>query len=173
MLNRETLRNIKKLSNDKLIVWLAAYGKEYCQDGFDEGVERNMMAICRYLHDEFGWGNTRFKRLIELAKQDVVAMNEKLVTKQEIRDGLADEGCKCLKELWLKDDPSPDRWRPVTEELPESTDKVLCRTQNKKGQKNLIIGYYMDGMWRVGMNSNVIAWRILPPVYEEGKKENS
>ena len=100
-------------------------------------------------------------------------MNEKLVTKQEIRDGLADEGCKCLKELWLKDDPSPDRWRPVTEELPESTDKVLCCTQNKKGQKNLIIGYYMDGMWRVGMNSNVIAWRILPPVYEEGKKENS
>ena len=173
MLNRETLRNIKKLSNDKLIVRLAAYGKEYYQDGFDEGVERNMMAICRYLHDEFGWGNTRFKRLIELAKQDVVAMNEKLVTKQEIRDGLADEGCKCLKELWLKDDPSPDRWRPVTEELPESTDKVLCCTQNKKGQKNLIIGYYMDGMWRVGMNSNVIAWRILPPVYEEGKKENS
>jgi hypothetical protein len=24
----------------------------------------------------------------------------------------------------------------------------------------------MDGMWRVGMNSNVIAWRFLPPAYE-------
>lgn len=175
MLNRETLRNIKKLSNDKLIVWLAAYGKEYYQDGFDEGVERNMMAICRYLHDEFGWGNTRFKRLIELARKDVAAMNEKLVTKQEIRDGLADEGCKCLKELWLKDDPSPDRWRPVTEELPENEDKVLCCTVTKKGVKGLMLGYYSQNQkrWCCGMNSNVIAWRILPPVYEEGKKDEA
>ena len=97
------------------------------------------------------------------------SIQEKYVTKQEIRDGLAAEGCTCLKELQLKDDPSPDRWRPVTEELPENTEKVLCCTMNKKGVKNLIIGYYMDGMWRVGMNSNVIAWRILPPVYEEEK----
>ena len=170
MINRETLRNIKKLSNDKFVIWLTAYARENYQDGFDEGVESNTMAICRYLHDEFGWGNTRFKRLIEKAKEDVKAIQEKYVTKQEIRDGLAAEGCKCLKELQLKDDPSPDRWRPVTEELPENTEKVLCCTENKKGAKNLIIGYYMDGMWRVGMNSNVIAWRILPPVYEEVNK---
>ena len=96
-INRETLRGIKKLSNDKFVVWLTAYARENYQDGFDEGVERNMMAICRYLHDEFGWGNTRFKRLIELARKDVQAMNEQMVTKQEIRDGLAAEGCKCLK----------------------------------------------------------------------------
>ena len=98
-------------------------------------------------------------------------MQEKLITTQEVRDGLAAEGCKCLKELGLKGDPSPDRWRPVTEELPETTEKVLCCTENKKGAKNLIIGYYMDGMWRVGMNSNVVAWRILPPVWEEKKNE--
>ena len=170
-MNRETLRNIKKLSNDKFFLWLAAYAKENYQDGFDEGVERNMMAICRYLHDEFGWGDKRFSRLIELAKKDVVAMNEELVTKQEFRDGLVAEGCKSLKQLQLKGDPSPDRWRPVTEELPDNTEKVLCCTENKKGQKNLIIGYYMDGMWRVGMNSNVIAWRMLPPAYEVVKNE--
>ena len=169
-INRETLRGIKNLSNDKLVVWLAAYAKENYQDGFDEGVESNTMAIMRYLHDEFGWGNVRFKRLIEMAKKDVEAIQEKYVSKQEIRDGLAAEGCKCLKELQLKGDPSPDRWRPVTEELPENTERVLCCTQNKKGAKNLVIGYYMDGLWRVGMNSNVIAWRILPPVYEEEKK---
>ena len=169
-INRETLRGIKNLSNDKLVIWLAAYAKENYQDGFDEGVEQNMMAICRYLHDDFGWGNKRFSRLIELARKDVVAMNEELVTKQEVRDGLAAEGCTCLKQLQLKGDPSPDRWRPVTEELPENNERVLCCTQNKKGVKNLIIGYYMDGLWRVGMNSNVIAWRILPPVYEETKE---
>lgn len=171
-INRETLRGIKNLSNDKLVIWLAAYAKENYQDGFDEGVERNMMAICRYLHDEFGWGNTRFQRLIELARKDVQAMNEQLITKQEIRDGLAAEGCKCLKELSLKDDPSPDRWRPVTEELPDNEDKVLCCTATKKGLKNLIVGYYSPKQkrWCCGMNSNVIAWRILPPAYEENKE---
>lgn len=95
-----------------------------------------------------------------------------MVTKQEIRDGLAAEGCKCLKELSLKDDPSPDRWRPVTEELPDNEDKVLCCTATKKGLKNLIIGYYSPEQkrWCCGMNSNVIAWRILPPAYEENKE---
>ena len=171
-INRETLRGIKKLSNDKFVVWLTAYARENYQDGFDEGVERNMMAICRYLHDEFGWGNTRFKRLIELARKDVQAMNEQMVTKQEIRDGLTSEGCTCLKELQLKGDPPPDRWRPVTEELPDNEDKVLCCTVTKKGLKNLVVGYYSPEMkrWCCGMNSNVIAWRILPPAYEEKKE---
>ena len=171
-INRETLRGIKNLSNDKLVVWLTAYARENYQDGFDEGVERNMMAICRYLHDEFGWGNKRFSRLIELAKKDVAAINENLVTKQEIRDGLAAEGCKCLKALQLKDDPPVDRWIPVTEKLPEDENKVLCCTVTKKGLKNLVIGYYSPERkcWVCGMNSNVVAWRILPPVYEETKE---
>ncbi len=169
-INRETLRGIKKLSNDKFVIWLTAYARENYQDGFNEGVERNMMAICRYLHDAFGWGNVRFQRLIDLAKKDVVAMNEERITKQEIRDGLAAEGCTCLKDLQLTDDPPIDRWIPVTEKLPEDDKKVLCCTENKKGVKNLVLGFYMDEMWHCGMNSNVIAWRILPPVYEEVKK---
>lgn len=171
-INRETLRGIKNLSNDKLVVWLTAYARENYQDGFDEGVERNMMAICRYLHDEFGWGNKRFSRLIELAKTDVAAMNEKLVTKQEFRDGLAAEGCTCLKELQLKGDPPIDRWVPVTEQLPEYEKKVLCCTETKRGLKNLVIGYFSPDLkrWVCGMNSNVVAWRILPPAYEETKE---
>lgn len=79
-MNRETLRNIKKLSNDKFFLWLAAYAKENYQDGFGDGVESNTMAIMRYLHDEFGWGNTRFSRLIEHAKRDVKAMREGYIT---------------------------------------------------------------------------------------------
>lgn len=169
-MNREQHRNLTKMSKEKFELWLTVFAKENYDDGFGDGVESNTMAIMRYLHDEFGWGNTRFKRLIELAKKDVQAIQEKLVTRQEFRDGLAAEGCTCLKELQLKDDPPVDRWVPVTEKMPEDDNKVLCCTQNKKGVKNLVIGYYMDGLWRVGMNSNVIAWRILPPAYEEGKK---
>ena len=170
-MNRDQYRNLIKMPKEKFELWLTVFARENYQDGFDEGVERNMMAMCRYLHDAFGWGNTRFKRLIEFAKEDVAAMNEGRVTKQEFRDGLAAEGCTCLKELQLKGDPSPDRWRPVTEELPETDEKVLCCTVTKKGLKNLILGYYANGQWCCGMNSNVVAWRILPPVYEEAKNE--
>ena len=173
-MNRETLRNIKKLSNDKFFLWLAAYAKENYQDGFGDGVESNTMAIMRYLHDEFGWGNTRFSRLIEYAKKDVKLMREGYITPAEIKDGLAAEGVGCLKQLQMKSEPDPLReWVPVEVTLPPDEDRVLCCTMNKRGQKNLIIGYYMDGMWRVGMNSNVIAWRFLPPAYEEGKKDEA
>ena len=54
------------------------------------------------------------------------------------------------------------KWISVSERLPENDDKVLCVTQNKKGSYNIVIGYYMDGMWRVGMNSNVTHWQPLP-----------
>lgn len=166
-MNRETLRNIKKLSNDKFFLWLAAYAKENYQDGFEDGVEANNMAIMRYLHDAFGWGNTRFSRLIEHAKRDVKAMREGYITPAEVKDGLAEEGVTCLKQLQMKSEPDPLReWVPVEVTLPPDQDRVLCCTQNKRGQKNLIIGYYMSGLWRVGMNSNVIAWRFLPPAYE-------
>ena len=125
----------------------------------------------RYLHDEFGFGNTRFQRLIEHARKDVEAMREGYITPKEVKDGLADEeGITCLKQMQMKGEPDALReWVPVETTLPPEEEKVLCCTMNKKGAKNLVLGYYADGMWRVGMNSNVIAWRMLPPVYEETK----
>ena len=166
-MNRETLRNIKKLSNDKFFLWLAAYAKENYRDGFEDGVEANNMAIMRYLHDAFGWGNTRFSRLIEHAKKDVQAMREGYITPAEVKDGLAEEGVTCLKQLQMKSEPDPLReWVPVDVTLPPDDDKVLCCTVTKKGVKNLVLGFYLNGEWHVGMNSNVIAWRFLPPAYE-------
>ena len=171
-MNREQYRELIKMSKEKFELWLTAYAREFYRDGFDEGVESNTMAIMRYLHDEFGFGDTRFKRLIEMAKKDVQAMREKYITPKEVKDGLAAEGCSCLKQLQMKGEPDPAReWVPTEITLPPDNERVLCCTQNKKGVKNLIIGYYMGGLWRVGMNSNVVAWRLLPPAYEEVKNE--
>ena len=168
--------NLKMLQNlpvERFAGWLGKYQQTAYNDGFEDGVECNNMAIMRYLHDAFGWGNTRFSRLIEHAKKDVKLMREGYITPAEVKDGLAAEGVTCLKQLQMKGEPDPLReWVPVETTLPPEEERVLCCTQNKKGQKNLIIGYYMKGMWRVGMNSNVIAWRFLPPAYGEVKNES-
>ena len=166
---KKEMQKIQKMEPAKFAVWLAAYQKASYEDGFGDGVESNTLAVMRYLHDEFGFGNTRFQRLIDFARKDVEAMREGYITPKEVKDGLADEeGITCLKQMQMKGEPDALReWVPVEITLPPEEEKVLCCTQNKKGQKNLVIGYYMDGMWRVGMNSNVIAWRFLPPVYED------
>lgn len=62
---------------------------------------------------------------------------------------------------------SKPRWIPCAERLPSDENKVLCCTQTKAGAKNVVLGYYADGKWRCGMNSNVIAWMPLPEVYKE------
>ena len=168
------LKKLQNLPVDKFAGWLGAYQQAAYNDGFEDGIESNTMAIMRYLHDDFGWGNVRFKRLIECAKRDVQAMREGYVTPAEVKNGLAAEGVDCLKIMQMKNEPDPLReWVPVEITLPPDEDRVLCCTKNKKGQKNLIIGYYMDGMWRVGMNSNVIAWRFLPPAYEAKEVDKS
>lgn len=164
----QEIKKLQKMEAAKFAVWLTAYQKAAYEDGFGDGVECNTLAMMRYLHDDFGFGDKRFKRLIECAKTDVKAMREGYITPKEVKDGLAEEGVSCLKVLQMKGEPDPLReWVPVETTLPPDEDRVLCCTQNKKGQKTLVIGYYMGGMWRVGMNSNVIAWRMLPPVYEE------
>ena len=56
------------------------------------------------------------------------------------------------------------RWHDVRIECPDfpyNDTKVLCCTETKKGGRNYVIGYYADGRWRCGMNSNVIAWRYI------------
>lgn len=59
-------------------------------------------------------------------------------------------------------------WISVKDRLPDAEDRVLCCTLTKKGTRNVIIGYYMDGAWRCGMNSNVTHWMPIPQPPEEG-----
>ena len=61
-------------------------------------------------------------------------------------------------------------WISVKDRLPENDNHVLCCTETKKGMKNVIIGYYMNGAWRCGMNSNVTHWMPMP---EPPKGENN
>ena len=58
-------------------------------------------------------------------------------------------------------------WVPVDEGLPDEEDRVLCQTRTKKDTINMVIGYYADGRWCCGMNSNVEAWTPLPDPYQE------
>ena len=60
-----------------------------------------------------------------------------------------------------------DRW--IVDSVPETEDKVLCQTVTKKGAVNMVIGYYADGRWCCGMNSNVVAWQPLPKPWEGGE----
>ena len=60
-------------------------------------------------------------------------------------------------------------WIDVKEKLPRDDNHVLCCTETKNKAKNVIIGYYMDGAWRCGMNRNVTHWMPLP---EPPKGEN-
>ena len=162
------LKKLQGLPVDRFAGWLGQYAKASYQDGFEDGIESNTMAIFRYLHDDFGFGNVRCQRLIECAKKDVQAMREGYITPKEVKDGLAAEGVECMRTMQMKGEPDPLReWVPVEVTLPPEEEKVLCCTMNKKGVKNLVLGYYAGGMWRVGVNSNVIAWRFLPQAYEE------
>lgn len=68
----------------------------------------------------------------------------------------------------LKEKP---RWIPCAERLPSDENKVLCCTQTKAGAKNVVLGYYADGKWRCGMNSNVVAWMPLPETYSGSGQE--
>ena len=86
-----------------------------------------------------------------------------------------------LKRLTIKIDPAQvaerlrgdiyGMWVPSDEMVPDEEVRVLCQTITKKGAINLVIGYYADGRWCCGMNSNVVAWMPLPEPYREERQQ--
>ena len=55
------------------------------------------------------------------------------------------------------------KWR-TPQTTPPDGERVLIVTENKKGQKNYVLGYWNSERhyWICGMNSNVVAWAYLP-----------
>lgn len=53
-------------------------------------------------------------------------------------------------------------WRNADLVRPEDEERVLLATVTKAGRQNIVIGYYADGRWCCGMNSNVTHWMPLP-----------
>lgn len=66
----------------------------------------------------------------------------------------------------LDDAPTVGGWISIEDRLPDDARRVLCCTKTQKGNYNIVIGYYMGGLWRCGMNSNVVYWMELPRVPE-------
>ena len=60
------------------------------------------------------------------------------------------------------------KWIRTEDQLPEIDEHVLCCTENKAGKRNVVRGYYMDGLWRCGMNSTVTHWMPMPEPPGEG-----
>ena len=53
-------------------------------------------------------------------------------------------------------------WRNASMVWPVEEERVLCATVTKAGRQNIVIGYFADGRWCCGMNSNVTHWLPLP-----------
>lgn len=104
-------------------------------------------------------------------------MRDDLVRRSEVMESLTAEYNRRYKEgglklAWIEKavNEAPDLWISAETELPANDDHVLCVTRTAKGRQNVVIGYYMDGMWRCGMNSNVTHWMPLPDTPEEGRR---
>lgn len=96
-------------------------------------------------------------------------MRDDLVRRSDVMKSLTAEYNRRYKEgglklAWIEKavNEAPDLWISAETELPANDDHVLCCTRTKSGMQNIVIGYYMDGLWRCGMNSNVTHWMPLP-----------
>ena len=60
-----------------------------------------------------------------------------------------------------------NRWISVDDRLPKNSRYVLCCTQTKTGNINILRGFYDGKRWCCGMNSNVLFWMEMPEPPEE------
>lgn len=96
-------------------------------------------------------------------------MRNDLVIRSEIMRSLTEEYNRRYKEgglklAWIEKavNDTPNAWINADYVVPANDDHVLCCTRTKAGRQNIVIGYYMGGLWRCGMNSNVTHWMPLP-----------
>lgn len=97
--NRETLRQIKRMDAARFYAWL----NEYCRASYEDGLRDGTLSMLLKLHDEYGFGNERIRRLIELSDTWLQGIHEKDngIDAAGIKAQLIAEGITCLKDTIL------------------------------------------------------------------------
>ena len=94
-INRDIYRNIKGKSKDQLEEWL----REYYLLAYNDGIKETYMAVFRRLFDDFHFSDKQLEELFFNSNEDIDAINKKLITTEEIRVGLAEEGVRFLDKV--------------------------------------------------------------------------
>ena len=96
MINRDTRRKIKSMNAAQLNAWIETYGQEMYRDGMRD----SFMSLLLKLHDEFGFGNQRIERLLELSDTWLQGIHEQDndIDAEAIRNQLISEGITCLSK---------------------------------------------------------------------------
>lgn len=89
MISRETYREVKKMNREQMDRWTYTFGVKLYLDGKNDAT----MAMCRVLHDQFGFGEKRLRELLAGQESDMEAIHQRLISAAEIQEGLAAEGC--------------------------------------------------------------------------------
>lgn len=84
------------MNGEKLTEWINMYGQEMYQDGMRD----SFMSLLLKLHDEFGFGNQRIERLLELSDTWLQGIHEpgNGIDAEAIRQQLVNEGIACLSK---------------------------------------------------------------------------
>ena len=90
IINRETYKRIKKYNRLELNQWLTAFGTTIYNDGCRDAAAAEILS----LRDEFGYGTQRIARFMKKRDDTIDSINKRLVTVEEILNGLREEGLR-------------------------------------------------------------------------------
>lgn len=96
VINRATIRTVKKFDAEHLKVWLQEYGYAMYQDGKRDA----LLALALKLHDEFNFTNDDIARLLQVSGvwlDGAQAGTE--IKSDEIKDALLKEKIYCLHNI--------------------------------------------------------------------------
>ena len=90
VIDRATHKRIKKYDRIEHNAWLQKFALWYYNDGCRDAAAAEILA----LRDEFGFGTARIARFMAKRDNTISAINQRLISTQEIIDGLRAEGLR-------------------------------------------------------------------------------
>ena len=98
IINRATYKRVKKYNREDMNLWFHQFGTEL----YNEGCRDSAVAEILALRDEFGFDTEQIAQFMQKRDNTIDSINKKLITVQEILDGLREEG------LSIKTDFEPE-----------------------------------------------------------------